>query len=195
MHSPNRAIIVLTVSLVIAIAVACNCPCHRVAFVPRQRWSARPSTSTDYQLRPVRYVIVHHTATVTCSTKSKCSRIISRIQAFHMERMDYDDIGYKCVVVSYYSIRNHIDRNIQLVERHFPSSFLIGNDGRIYEGVGWHIVGAHTYRYNRNGLGIAFIGDFNGTKHVDTLAAETDIGITYFLSAQIDQTSCPPKPP
>lgn len=40
-------------------------------------------------------------------------------------------------------------------------SFLIGNDGRVYEGTGWHIVGAHTYHYNRNGLGIAFIGDFS----------------------------------
>lgn len=41
-------------------------------------------------------------------------------------------------------------------------SFLIGNDGRVYEGTGWHKVTAHTYGYNRIGLGIAFIGDFSG---------------------------------
>lgn len=41
-------------------------------------------------------------------------------------------------------------------------SFLIGDDGRVYEGAGWHTLGAHTYGYNRNGLGIAFIGNFNG---------------------------------
>lgn len=39
---------------------------------------------------------------------------------------------------------------------------MIGGDGRVYEGAGWHTVGAHTYGYNRKGLGIAFIGDFTG---------------------------------
>lgn len=42
------------------------------------------------------------------------------------------------------------------------SSFLIGNDGNVYEGAGWNKVGAHTLGYNRKSIGIAFIGDFSG---------------------------------
>lgn len=41
------------------------------------------------------------------------------------------------------------------------SSFLIGNDGRVYEGAGWHVEGAHTYHWNKKSIGIAFIGDFS----------------------------------
>lgn len=39
-------------------------------------------------------------------------------------------------------------------------SFIIGGDGNIYEGAGWHKEGAHTYGYNKKSIGIAFIGDF-----------------------------------
>jgi len=41
-------------------------------------------------------------------------------------------------------------------------SFLIGNDGVVYEGTGWGVRGAHTYGYNANGTGIAFIGNYQG---------------------------------
>lgn len=40
------------------------------------------------------------------------------------------------------------------------NSFLIGNDGRVYEGAGWHIEGAHIYHWNKRSIGIASIGDF-----------------------------------
>lgn len=39
-------------------------------------------------------------------------------------------------------------------------SFLVGGDGQIYEGAGWHKVGAHTRGYNTRSLGLAFIGTF-----------------------------------
>lgn len=42
------------------------------------------------------------------------------------------------------------------------SSFLVGQDGGVYEGVGWHIQGSHTYGYNDIALGIAFMGNFVG---------------------------------
>lgn len=48
---------------------------------------------------------------------------------------------------------------------HFPlpnPSFLVGQDGGVYEGVGWHRQGSHTYGYNDIGLGIAFMGNFVG---------------------------------
>lgn len=40
-------------------------------------------------------------------------------------------------------------------------SFLVGGDGRIYEGRGWKGVGAHTVNYNSISLGISFMGNFD----------------------------------
>nr|XP_026484256.1 peptidoglycan recognition protein-like [Vanessa tameamea] len=40
-------------------------------------------------------------------------------------------------------------------------SFLIGGNGKIYEGTGWLHVGAHTYGYNSKSIGISFIGNYN----------------------------------
>ena len=42
-------------------------------------------------------------------------------------------------------------------------SFLIGGDGKIYEGRGWNKSGAHTQGFNSQGYGVAFIGDFTST--------------------------------
>ena len=39
-------------------------------------------------------------------------------------------------------------------------NFLIGGDGRVYEGRGWGVQGAHTYGYNSIAVGICYIGDF-----------------------------------
>ena len=38
----------------------------------------------------------------------------------------------------------------------------MGGDGNVYEGAGWHEVGAHTKGYNTKSIGITFIGNFNG---------------------------------
>ena len=39
-------------------------------------------------------------------------------------------------------------------------NFLIGEDGRVYEGRGWKVTGAHTFSYNDSSIGISFIGIF-----------------------------------
>lgn len=41
-------------------------------------------------------------------------------------------------------------------------SFLIGQDGVIYEGVGWNVQGSRAPGYNDIALGIAFMGTFLG---------------------------------
>lgn len=48
----------------------------------------------------------------------------------------------------------------------FPAhSFLVGDDGRVYEGVGWNVQGSHDQGYNNISLGVAFFGteEGNGT--------------------------------
>jgi len=55
------------------------------------------------------------------------------IQAYHMDNRGWSDIGY---------------------------SFLVGEDGKVYEGRGWSRVGAHTSGYNSVAIAVSFIGDF-----------------------------------
>ena len=48
-------------------------------------------------------------------------------------------------------------------------SFLVGQDGNIYEGRGWHHVGAHTKGHNSRGFAASFMGNF--TTHLPNAAS------------------------
>lgn len=37
---------------------------------------------------------------------------------------------------------------------------MVGSDGYVYEGRGWHRVGAHTLGHNTRGFGVAFVGNY-----------------------------------
>ena len=39
-------------------------------------------------------------------------------------------------------------------------SFLVCEDGRVYEGRGWNVKGAHTLGYNEIAIGVCIIGDY-----------------------------------
>jgi peptidoglycan hydrolase-like protein with peptidoglycan-binding domain len=55
-----------------------------------------------------------------------------QIQGFHMNSRGWSDIGY---------------------------NFLVDSEGRIYEGRGWTVLGAHAAPRNVQGLGVCYIGD------------------------------------
>ncbi|XP_073904175.1 peptidoglycan recognition protein 3-like isoform X2 [Castor canadensis] len=99
---------------------------------PRSVWEARETHCPQMNL-PVKYVIIIHTAGTSCSVPVDCQIRVRDTQSFHVDRRDFCDIGYH---------------------------FLVGQDGGVYEGVGWHIQGSHTYGYNDIALGIAFMGNF-----------------------------------
>lgn len=63
--------------------------------VAKQRWGGRLATAVDYQILPIRYVIVHHTVTNGCTKKSKCAGVLTNMQTYHMDQLNYQDIGYK----------------------------------------------------------------------------------------------------
>ncbi|GAB3209828.1 hypothetical protein GCM10027294_25770 [Marinactinospora endophytica] len=54
-----------------------------------------------------------------------------QIQAFHMDSNGWSDVGY---------------------------NFLVDTDGKVYEGRGWLVVGAHAAPRNTQGIGVCFIG-------------------------------------
>lgn len=82
------------------------------------------------------YIFVHHSSSKSeaCSAMTECIATVKRIQTDHITSNKWRDIGY---------------------------SFLIGEDGNVYEGRGYRKSGSHTYGFNDNAYGIAFLGNFN----------------------------------
>ncbi|EMP25219.1 Peptidoglycan-recognition protein SC2 [Chelonia mydas] len=95
---------------------------------------ARPPKSRVPLRTPVPYVILHHTAGNRCYTPASPSRQRGGIQNYHMDYQRWPDIGY---------------------------TFLIGEDGRVYEGRGWSTMGAHAKNWNQKSLGFSFLGNFS----------------------------------
>ncbi|XP_046963263.1 peptidoglycan recognition protein-like [Vanessa cardui] len=100
--------------------------------VPIAQWSGSESNRKIDLPKPVNLVIIQHTVSQECYTDEDCERIANGIRNYLMEFLNYDDIG---------------------------QSFLIGGNGKVYEGAGWR-VGAHTRGYNERSIGLSFMGDF-----------------------------------
>ncbi|KAM7053477.1 peptidoglycan recognition protein 4-like [Molossus nigricans] len=103
--------------------------------VSRSAWEAR-ETHCPRMTLPAKYAIIIHTAQRTCNTSEGCRLLVQTMQSFFMDRFNSCDISY---------------------------NFLVGQDGAIYEGVGWSVQGSHTPGYSDIALGIAFMGTFSGT--------------------------------
>ncbi|XP_018331133.1 peptidoglycan recognition protein-like [Agrilus planipennis] len=101
--------------------------------VPREQWNAAFPKDVIKLIGPVDIIIICHTATQNCNTSTACEKLIKSMQRYHMEEQRWWDIGY---------------------------NFIVGGDGKVYEGRGWTGVGSHTFGYNRKSLGIAITGDF-----------------------------------
>ncbi|KAH0515190.1 Peptidoglycan recognition protein 3 [Microtus ochrogaster] len=102
------------------------------SITPRSAWEARETHCSQMNL-PAKFVIIIHTAGRSCNESMDCLTRVRDIQSFHIDHQDFCDIAYH---------------------------FLVGQDGGVYEGVGWNIEGSHTYGYNDIALGIAFMGNF-----------------------------------
>ncbi|XP_007668386.2 N-acetylmuramoyl-L-alanine amidase [Ornithorhynchus anatinus] len=109
-----------------------KCP----AILPRCRWQAAPYRGSPVPLRlPLGFMYIHHTYIPhqPCTTFHQCTLNMRGMQTFHQDDRGWDDIGY---------------------------SFVVGSDGYVYEGRGWHWVGAHTRGVNSKGFGVSFIGNY-----------------------------------
>lgn len=82
---------------------------------------------------PVSKVIISETPPEICTTQDSCSYWTRVTQSRHMDTFNWSQVGY---------------------------NFLVGGDGRIYEGRGWNYMGDHTRDNNNNSIGITFLGTF-----------------------------------
>ncbi|XP_041367447.1 peptidoglycan recognition protein 1-like [Gigantopelta aegis] len=121
--------------------------CPRI--ISRSEWGARSPKSTHRFHGPAKYAFIHHGESGSCHTQTECSKIVRAYQNYHMDNRGWNDIGY---------------------------SFLIGEDGNVYEGRGWTHVGSHTQHYNSVGFGFCMVGNFmNRVPNAAALAAVKSI--------------------
>lgn len=90
----------------------------------------------EWGARPARNRITttwaHRTEFVVHHSEGPTTQTVRSIQDFHMgPARGWSDVGY---------------------------NFLVDSGGRIYEGRGWLVVGAHAVNHNTSGIGVCFIG-------------------------------------
>ncbi|XP_030400189.1 peptidoglycan recognition protein 1 [Gopherus evgoodei] len=124
----------LLLTQVVLLSALCATTLGCPTIVSRRQWGARPPRSRVPLRTPVPYVIIHHTTGNRCTSQASCSREVKGIQNYHMNTQRWSDIGY---------------------------NFLIGEDGRVYEGRGWKTMGAHAKKWNHKSLGFSFLGNFS----------------------------------
>ncbi|XP_011497199.1 PREDICTED: peptidoglycan-recognition protein SC2-like [Ceratosolen solmsi marchali] len=152
---------------------------EKISFIRRSEWGATKQRDdvNPLKIKPPTHVIIHHSATDTCTTRAVCQAKIRAFQKYHMNDKKWKDIGY---------------------------NFIIGEDGNIYEGRGWGKNGAHTIDYNNRSIGICIIGTYqNRIPNIVAIKAIKNLisyGVTtgnisnnYILIGhrQADSTSCP----
>jgi N-acetylmuramoyl-L-alanine amidase len=127
---------------------------------------------------PIHHVFIHHTEEPDqCHDHNACIAAVKGIQNFHIDTRHWFDIGY---------------------------NFLLGGDGRIYEGRGWSEIGAHTLGMNDKAVALSFIGNFEkvdppklmldlAQKWIECGIEKGIIAKDYQLHGHRDQncTSCP----
>ncbi|CAM5122401.1 peptidoglycan recognition protein 1-like [Natator depressus] len=124
----------LLLSRVVWLSVLCAVTLGCPTIVSRSQWGGRTPRNRVPLRTPVQYVVLHHTAGNRCFTPASCSQQVKGIQNYHMDKRGWDNIGY---------------------------NFLIGEDGRVYEGRGWSTRGAHAKNWNQKSLGFSFLGNFS----------------------------------
>ncbi|CAF0949690.1 unnamed protein product [Adineta ricciae] len=127
---------VLAICFLLFIVAHGQSPCDQVPFVSRDGWGARPPTSiTNLTSKPFSFYVIHHTyQPPNCYDDVSCIERVKWIQDFHQKDRGWVDIGYH---------------------------FLVGENGKVYEGRGWNRQGAHAPGWNNDAFGICIIGDFS----------------------------------
>ncbi|XP_070499680.1 uncharacterized protein [Chironomus tepperi] len=127
--------------------------------VTRKQWGAQPPRSSNISKLdlPIKRIIIGHTGGEFCTNQNDCINMVKSIQT---QDSSLDDIAY---------------------------NFLIGGDGRIYEGRGFKYQGQHTENldateYNSIGICIAFIGNYT------SIAPSSELidSLTEFISNLIE---------
>ena len=102
--------------------------------VPRSRWTKAAPRSNSRAIGRVTRITLHHTAEHGSVATLPDMEVVRRIENYHRNGRKWCAIGYH---------------------------YLIGKDGRVYEGRPANLQGAHVLSENENNIGISMMGDFD----------------------------------
>lgn len=130
--------------------------------VSRNEWGAMKSKAVEAMNRTAPFVIIHHSYLPSaCNTSEQCIAAMQSMQRFHQNERGWFDVGYQWVKFSSLLESSwewsffKIKQNFNIFHR-----FAVGGDGKVYEGRGFNVVGAHAPAYNDKSIGICLIGDW-----------------------------------
>lgn len=101
--------------------------------VKRSAWTNQPVKGNNNPMGAITRITVHHTGEHGNWADLPDVEIVQRIETYHRNEKEWAAIGYH---------------------------YLVGKDGRIYEGRPVKYQGAHVSTQNENNLGISVIGDY-----------------------------------
>jgi N-acetylmuramoyl-L-alanine amidase len=105
--------------------------------VSRTAWGAEPLKGNHDPMGVIQRITLHHTDEHAGMQGRADLEVVHAIQAYHRDTLGWADIGYH---------------------------YLVGRDGRIYEGRALTAQGAHSGgANNKNNLGISVIGNFSAS--------------------------------
>ncbi|XP_047984142.1 peptidoglycan recognition protein-like [Leguminivora glycinivorella] len=149
------------IAVLLVLIKLCAAQDNECGVVPMTQWVGQASQRTEPLANPVDLVIIQHSVYGACATDEACEKAVRGIREYHINKKGFTDIG---------------------------ESFLIGGNGKVYEGAGWSLVGAHTKLYNNRSIGISFLGDFRKTLPTsEALQAVKDLiscGVSHNFLAQ-----------
>ena len=102
--------------------------------VPRSRWTKVAPRSNSRPIGRVTRITLHHTAEHGAVATLPDVEVIRRIENYHRNGRKWCAIGYH---------------------------YLVGKDGRVYEGRPANLQGAHVLSENENNIGISMMGDWD----------------------------------
>lgn len=108
-------------------------PAPDLVIVPRSAWTDRPVGRNRNPMNGVRRITIHHTGEHPGLEGIPQMEVLRRIERYHRNERKWCAIGYH---------------------------YIIGRDGRIYEGRPAKYQGAHVLSANEHNLGISVDGDF-----------------------------------
>lgn len=149
--------------IVLQLSIKLNGSLGCLPYIARESWEAKPPKSVQKFTGPIPFVIIHHSYEPgACLTGAECRNAMLSMQKFHQQDRGWNDIGY---------------------------TFAIGGDGRIYEGRGFNVVGAHAPRYNDKSVGICMIGDWRHELPSDIMISAAQTLIEYGVRNNIIATN------
>lgn len=122
-----------------------------LTIIPRAEWGARRRKGTaDKVAAADRTATMVHYSTGEELGREDTAEWVRQIQAHHMDTNGWSDIGY---------------------------NFLVDREGRIYEGRGWDVIGAHCADYNTPAVGVCFLGDDDPGQDVPEVARDAILAL------------------